>query len=77
MKEKTPELQKAFDNGYMAGYGGANIQNCHFSNFVTPERTAAWQSGNDLGSNLREKELKKILAQKKRAKAKFKKGKIE
>lgn len=65
MKEKTPELQQAYDHGYNAGYFGANDQNCHFSIFSTPAKMKAWQRGNDAGSNKREQELKRVKKPKK------------
>lgn len=58
-KEKTPELQNCYDQGYKAGYFGANTDNCHFSLFSTPEKTKAWTCGNDAGSNAREKIINK------------------
>lgn len=58
-KEATAELQDCYDRGYSAGYFGANTQNCHFSLFNTPEKTKAWQRGNDAGSLAREKITKK------------------
>ncbi len=61
---KDPELQKAYDNGYSAGYWGANMTNSHFSNFSAPEKTKAWSRGNDAGSKEREKTIKKAKGKK-------------
>lgn len=41
--------QTAFDRGYDAGKNGANLFNCHYSIFGTPELRDAWTEGNKLG----------------------------
>lgn len=65
-KEKTPQLQEAYDNGYKAGYFGANTDNSNFRLFNTPERTKAWTRGNDAGSTARERITSKAANLKKK-----------
>jgi hypothetical protein len=40
---------RAESAGYDAAVNGSNTTNCHFSHFGTPERTAAWERGNERG----------------------------
>jgi len=40
---------KEYRNGYDAGLNGPNEENCHFSNFATPEQTRDWEQGQAAG----------------------------
>lgn len=35
----------AYEKGYDCGLNGANMDNCHFAIFSTPENTRAWEQG--------------------------------
>ena len=38
-------IQDVYWKGYDCGKNGANIENCHYSLFSTPENTKAWERG--------------------------------
>jgi ribosome modulation factor len=40
---------KEYKNGFDAGLNGPNKENCHFSNFATPEQTKDWEAGQAAG----------------------------
>ena len=48
-KEKThnPELEYAYQMGQDCARNGANLTNCNFDIFSTPEKTKAWERGRD------------------------------
>jgi len=42
---KNKELQYAYEMGKSCAENGANLINCHFNIFSSPEKTKAWEEG--------------------------------
>ena len=42
---QPPSERTAFEYGYDSVMSGANEKNCHFSIFMVPENTKAWERG--------------------------------
>lgn len=40
-----PMFNTPFEAGYDCEENGANVKNCHFGLFSTPERTKEWERG--------------------------------
>lgn len=60
MSKFVTREQRAEAMGYDAGCNGANVENCHYSAFETPEEKDAWNRGNERG--LRESSLRTLRA---------------
>lgn len=45
MDDKEKELKTAWLNGKDKRERGANLVNCHFSNFSSAQKTKAWEFG--------------------------------
>ena len=41
------DLAHCYRLGYDCGRNGPNTTNCHFAAFAAPEKTAAWERGNN------------------------------
>ena len=48
------EQTKEYKNGYDSVINGADMTNCHFSNFTSKEKTTEWERGRDAAEIQRE-----------------------
>jgi len=44
-KQDQTSEEKCYEAGYDSVVNGANTENCHFTFFATPTKTAAWERG--------------------------------
>lgn len=52
-------IDEARAAGYRCAIEGANIDNCHFSLFATPELTRAWEEGKRIAEEGKRRQVKR------------------
>lgn len=51
MAHAQREFSSSYDAGRDCGLNGANMRNCHFAWFISPQNTAEWERGKSSALN--------------------------